>query len=331
MSQRMRRRGEWSGLDLPAAHWSLAVLYAGSCLACLYAVIAPATPGMTVAPKLVVAGAGMLGAVAVVLAGRRLGRNHLFVGAVLATAFASFLVADADSPYGVVLAAFGYLWVSIYTALFFSARAVIAQSALIAIGMAVALLISDRSHLGLAWVMTVLTALMFGMLLQRFSHQLRDQARTDELTSVLNRRGLAGAARHLFVCADRDRQPVCVAMIDLDNFKQVNDELGHDAGDRLLATTARSLAEGVRANDVVARTGGDEFLILLPNLPESEAERLVARLAERSTASWTAGVCERHTGETLDSCMSRASTELRRGKHDSRHSEPAAAPALHAL
>lgn len=325
----MGRRIEWWRVDLPAAHWSLAVLYAGSCLACLYAVAAPATPGMHVIPKIVVGCAGIAGASAVVLLGRRLGRQQLFTGAAIATVFASFLVADADSDYGAVVAAFGYLWVSIYTALFFSTRAVLFQTGLIATGMAVALLVSDRAHLSLAWVMITLTALMFGMLLQRFSSQLREQARTDALTDALNRRGLVGAARHVFADADRRGQPVSVVMIDLDRFKQVNDELGHDAGDRLLEEVARSLSAALHCEDVLARTGGDEFVIVLPNTTRPQAEHLLARLSEQAAASWSTGVYERAAGETLDVCMSRASSALRGEKQYGRGLEIDAAVPTH--
>jgi diguanylate cyclase (GGDEF)-like protein len=104
-------------------------------------------------------------------------------------------------------------------------------------------------------------------------------------------------------------------MIDLDDFKQVNDELGHDAGDHVLARTAEALSLGLGPADVLARTGGDEFLILLLGRSRDDAEDALARLAEHAPAPWTAGVHERRPGETLDACMSRASTALRADKH----------------
>ncbi|HWG94443.1 MAG TPA: GGDEF domain-containing protein, partial [Mycobacteriales bacterium] len=102
--------------------------------------------------------------------------------------------------------------------------------------------------------------------------------RTDPLTGLANTRSfyeLAEAARHAVA---RTGRPVTVAYLDLDDFKAVNDRLGHAAGDELLRRTAATVAGAVRATDTVARLGGDEFAVLMPGTGRDEAAAVLARV-----------------------------------------------------
>lgn len=106
----------------------------------------------------------------------------------------------------------------------------------------------------------------------------RRLARTDGLTGLLNAKAFRERADDEIVRAERTRRPVTVAFIDCDNFKTVNDTLGHLEGDRLLAAIADQMRKTVRATDLPARMGGDEFAILLPETSEEEARNVVERL-----------------------------------------------------
>ncbi|MGH9281933.1 MAG: putative bifunctional diguanylate cyclase/phosphodiesterase, partial [Acidimicrobiales bacterium] len=112
--------------------------------------------------------------------------------------------------------------------------------------------------------------------------QLRRQALHDPLTGLGNRSLFRDRLEHAMARAQRRPELLAVLMIDLDGFKQVNDSLGHDAGDRLLAEVARRLVDCVRAGDTVARMGGDEFAVLLERAdvegPAVVAQRIVYRL-----------------------------------------------------
>jgi len=106
----------------------------------------------------------------------------------------------------------------------------------------------------------------------------RERARTDSLTGLLNQDGFAEAARREIGRGRRHGHFLTVGYVDCDDFKAVNDARGHAAGDALLREVARVLATSVRATDVVGRIGGDEFVLLMPEIRPEQAREAAARL-----------------------------------------------------
>ncbi len=106
-------------------------------------------------------------------------------------------------------------------------------------------------------------------------------ATTDELTCISNRRGFnAVAGKALAMCREM-HGPAALVMFDLDGFKTINDDLGHEAGDQALVDFARALLKTFRDSDVVARVGGDEFAVLVTGVTGPEVHRALERLNER--------------------------------------------------
>jgi diguanylate cyclase (GGDEF)-like protein len=103
-------------------------------------------------------------------------------------------------------------------------------------------------------------------------------ARIDFLTGVTNSRAFNEIAKIEIERSVRYGHPLTIAYIDIDNFKHVNDTLGHDQGDNLLQSVAKTMKENMRSTDIVARLGGDEFAILLPETNEESAKASIAKL-----------------------------------------------------
>jgi diguanylate cyclase len=156
--------------------------------------------------------------------------------------------------------------------------------------------------------------------------RLSDEVSTDALTQVANRRGLMQAfdderTRHVDEAA-----PLAVGLIDIDNFKKLNDSLGHAAGDVALKTLAARVKQSLRPLDHVARFGGEEFVVLLPGVALSDAQQTLTRLQRQLSASlfmhegrevfvtFSAGVTTYRAGEALDAALERADQALYEAK-----------------
>lgn len=156
-------------------------------------------------------------------------------------------------------------------------------------------------------------------------------AHQDYLTGALNRRGMDEALEREFSRADRHNTTLCVAMLDIDHFKKLNDTLGHATGDQALKHLARVLKDVLRPTDVLARYGGEEFIIILPATPQQEAVKAVTRVQreltknffmhnnERVLITFSAGVAERKPGEAAGDVIPRADVALYKAKHSGRN------------
>ncbi|TAA38485.1 GGDEF domain-containing protein [Pseudoxanthomonas winnipegensis] len=147
----------------------------------------------------------------------------------------------------------------------------------------------------------------------------------DMLTGLLNREGWFRAARVVFTLTRDARRPMTLAYLDLDHFKRINDELGHDAGDRALALVADAMRRYARRQDIVGRLGGEEFVLLMPGLPEMQAVRQIQDLCEAvrriefgRSITFSAGLSQVRTTDRLEDTMRRADHALLQAKRDGR-------------
>lgn len=144
------------------------------------------------------------------------------------------------------------------------------------------------------------------------------QARHDPLTGALNRKGLEEAVEREISSVRRKDTPLCMAMLDIDNFKKLNDTMGHATGDSALAHLAKVARESMRPQDTLARYGGEEFVILLPDTPLEKGIEAMTRLqreltktfflsgTEKVLITFSAGVAQLAPDETGSEAIRRA-------------------------
>lgn len=185
----------------------------------------------------------------------------------------------------------------------------------------------------LIWWLATTIAITLGMVLmtgERLQTDLDAQVHRDPLTGALNRRAFSLIAENEMLRTSRQGRPLSVLMIDFDNFKQFNDTLGHEAGDRLLCQLVAVADQIFRGQDIFCRFGGEEFVALLPDTPADRALLAAERLREACedpatniaggngaapfSPTLSIGVAEREAGEDVDSLLRRADAALYRAK-----------------
>ncbi|HEU6455517.1 MAG TPA: GGDEF domain-containing protein, partial [Roseateles sp.] len=157
--------------------------------------------------------------------------------------------------------------------------------------------------------------------------RLSSEVHTDQLTQVANRRGLIQAFGIEQARSEREATRIALALLDIDNFKKLNDSLGHHAGDIALKSLAERAQASLRPGDMVARYGGEEFVLMLPDTPLDEAQAVLVRLQRSLSAAlfnhegkdvfvtFSAGVTLYRPGETLEAALDRADVALYEAKH----------------
>lgn len=172
--------------------------------------------------------------------------------------------------------------------------------------------------------------------LEQELEQVSEKMHEDQLTGALNRRGLDETLEREVKRADRQQSSICITLLDIDNFKQLNDTMGHQAGDMALIHLTKVIKEALRPTDVVARYGGEEFLLILTDTGLEKAMETITRLQRELTKkffmhdnkrlliTFSAGVAMRAPGEDPEEIIGRADKAMYQAKQAGRNRVQAA-------
>jgi diguanylate cyclase (GGDEF)-like protein len=278
---------------------------------CLLGAARPLSPHTPVALQLTVAVIGLTSALLLWLLPYR---AVVHVNCVLSLSCIALVVSQAATIAGSITASFCFVWITLYAAVYFRRNIARAYATAAATAMGVALLVNPFTGARQTFLMLVFTMTAASEVLAAHVAQLHRTSVTDPLTGTLNREGLTRAADRTFAAARRASSTVAVAAIDLDGFKAINDTGGHLAGDEVLREFASALRAELRTTDVLARTGGDEFVILLPGADSRHIDTLARRLRRRCSVALTYGAVTSYGDEALTDAVARADRVLYRQK-----------------
>ncbi|MBR9866837.1 MAG: GGDEF domain-containing protein [Oceanospirillales bacterium] len=177
---------------------------------------------------------------------------------------------------------------------------------------------------------------IFAIMIMRGFHlrqqaELKELATLDSLTGLINRRQGRVLLKQAYLLALRNRHPLTVVMADIDCFKQINDRYGHSVGDTVLCQVAKTLQSSIRKSDVLIRWGGEEFLILLSDASDLDAEKLLAKVSPRleqlyaddeileSPVTLSFGIAQWHPDESIEQTIIYADNALYISKQKGRN------------
>ena len=315
-------------MDKRLMAYTAAAMYGAAALDGLIEALLPGDPSFALAPLLIVIATCAF----LLLAGPRLPRWALALLGPLGVALTAIALATTlGAGDGAILYALPTVWMTF----FFRRRGAAAILACVAVAHALVLVsLPPASSYPARWVDVMtgvsVVALVTLALMRRneslLTH-LAAESRTDALTGLLNRRGFYERAALALAHTRRAGGSLAVITFDLDYFKRVNDEWGHEMGDRVLARTGAVISGLVRETDVAARVGGEEFTVLLPLTDAHEAEAFTERVRHALATPdpdgtplvrLSAGVSACVTPTEIGICMHRADSALYQAKRSGR-------------
>jgi diguanylate cyclase (GGDEF)-like protein len=260
--------------------------------------------------------------------GGRVQRRWLYPLGPIGAVLIGYAVATSPPGEGSAMYAWSVLWV----ASFFGTAETIGVVLVIAGTQGIVVLTSPGAGFD-RWFDVTATIAVVGIVVrtlalnnERLVARLTAESQVDPLTGLLNRRGLEERFAIELARARRDHRPLAVVAVDIDHFKQINDDHGHQAGDRALVWLAAVLNEQTRGADIVARVGGEEFVIVLPGADGAStldfAERLRAAIEDGETEipfTISAGVASALAPSTAHTLLDAADRALYAAKHEGRN------------
>jgi len=308
--------------------YTAAAMYGAAALDGVIEGLLPDDPPFALAPVLVAAAifAVLLGA------GRRLPRSVLALLGPLGVTLAAVALATTYGPGDVAVL---YTLPVVWTSFFFGRRGAGAIVACVGVAHAVALLsLPDSQSNPARWVDVMIVAGVVALVVLALEERngalltrLEREARTDALTGLLNRRGFEERAALALAHTRRAGTSLAIVTFDVDYFKRINDEWGHDVGDRVLVRIGGVIAAHTRVTDVAARMGGEEFTVLLAGSDAAEARELGARIraalatsdpSGTPTVRVSAGVSACNAPIDVETCLQHADSALYEAKRAGR-------------
>ena len=297
------------------ARW-LGIFFASGATLALAGLLLPHVPYRNTGATALLAASGYPVALLLFWCGRRLSIGAFHVLTAAGTLIVTLAIALGHGSRLADLSPLFYMWVPIFAFTFFTARAALVQVLWIAASYSVVLSFQADPAIISQCVIVIGVLTVTSGAVHSLVRQITRLARTDSLTGLANRRVFDERLAAEMARARRTLTPVCVAVIDLDDFKRVNDELGHQAGDALLAQLAPCWIPELRATDCLARYGGDEFAMVFPDTAISRAAQVIDRLRNAAPdVSFSAGIAQADTTDDADSLVSRADSDLYAAKH----------------
>lgn len=224
------------------------------------------------------------------------------------------LLSGRDTPLSMSSAVF-LVWVALAAALFLPPARAAVQVAAISVAFAVVMAVIGGPAAPAEAVYVLGTACVAAAVTAYNRAGLMVMAKTDFLTGLPNREELYTQLEVELARSARGGEPLAVAMLDLDGFKEVNDQRGHHAGDKVLVELAGLWSSNLRETDIVARFGGDEFVVVMPSTDGDRARHLLSRLgAAGGPCGWSAGVAVWDGAEDVNHLLARADAALYRQK-----------------
>ena len=296
----------------------LAVLYLVSGALCFTGAAWPMDPGTPVGLLWGLGAVGVVTGVALAAYGRPLEPGLVHTAVAVLSVLLAVLAWRSATPVGIVGLGPALIAVALYSAHVLSLAAARAHAGFLIAATSAGAAAAEPSGFLQAWVALIVTVLVLAEAQGRLARRLRNAADTDSLTGVANRRAWeTEASRHL-ARALRTGEPLSIAILDLDDFKQVNDREGHGAGDTLLRDLASGWTTRLRHADLLGRYGGDEFVLCLPATDAEGAVELLAQLEETHRFRWSVGLATVRPGDTLAGVLARADEYLYQRKRAGR-------------
>jgi diguanylate cyclase (GGDEF)-like protein len=278
-------------LDRRLIAHTAAAMYGGAAFIALIEGVIPGGPRYAVVPGLV----ALVLVPSLLAAGPRLPRWGLApLGPIGVGLIAYALATGPGAGDGAVL----YMLPVVWTAYFFGIRGAVSIVACVGVAHGLALLsLPAASEAPDRWIDVMVSVSVVAAVVQvlasrndKLLARLAGEARTDTLTGLLNRRGFEERASVELALARREDHSIAVVSFDIDHFKRINDEWGHETGDRVLARLGALLTATSRAVDVIARIGGEEFVVLLPRCDSADADAFTQRIRRALAADDASGL-----------------------------------------